>query len=312
MKNYIDQLKETWAKSGIDADMMMESMIAQWKAMGIDPDVMLQNLSQAPAVFHDTVSAMQDLSDLSDLFEDEELDNPFESWEDDKLHFSVENGATLEDMKAVSCGALLTVINESDLNTLSSGLSAEDAQSILSQHWDINTSSDLIDTIDWLASSGHGSTCDPIWQQLSKHPYTTWEEHADSVLEALDFEDDDLPGASEQIENIIETFPYIIEFLPIATKSSVSLFAWDACRAINLYRWGFDAGMIAEQDAKQNIMNIANALYQQYNSWEQLSLGYIIGTAMWSGDISMVNEVLHAHYLLTTNSQSPWQLIDWK
>ncbi|MBK9991145.1 MAG: DUF1266 domain-containing protein [Verrucomicrobia bacterium] len=320
MKNYIDQLKETWTKSGLNADQMMESMIAQWKAMGVNPDMMLKQLAQAtvtpqpsaPTFDADLIADLQDIANTPVDLSPVELQDPFSAWEDDGLRFSKKNGAPVKLLKAISCGALLTVINKSTLNTLATGLSKDEAEALLSRDWEINSRGDLVDTIDWLSSSGHRRTCEPVWQQLAKHPQSRWENRAEKILEALDFEADDLPAAEEHIDNIVETFPLVIKHIPVDSKASVSLFAWDACRAINLYRWGVDVGLVTEAGATQNILKIAELLYEEYDSWVELSTAYIIGTAMWSGNTEMVNDALHAHYLLTTNPQSPWQLIDWK
>ncbi|MBK8805234.1 MAG: DUF1266 domain-containing protein [Bacteroidales bacterium] len=310
--NYIDHLKEEWRKSGLDPELMLETMKMQWKAAGMDPDMMLQQLSNMP--FNQEM--MQQISDeaIEELEDDsdEDVENPFTAWEDDNLKYSSSNGADIDLLKAISCGALLSVINESTLNTLRSGHTLDDVKYILTEFWSINDASSLKETINWLLHFGHRSGFNLVTRCLAAYQPDQWEAHSLEILQNIEDSSNADADYTDNFENALEIIPYVKQFLDIDLTKFQSTIAWDYCRAIHLYRWGLDAGFCSENEASTEIKRIAAELYKKCGSWEQLSVSYILGHLLWSGNVSEVNDVLHAHYLLTTDSKSPWQLIDWK
>lgn len=308
VEKYLEQLKQEWSSNGIDAEKMMESLKLQWEAMGIDPAKMMIQMQE-------TANELSQDIENSELDEDtmfEDLPNPMTDWEGDALLFNSKDGAEIQLLKSLSCGAHLTVINGSFLNSVSTGMSKEEAQLLLSSYWEINSKDSFLETIAMLFIAGHQDAWEQISEVLTNHPVEIWEEAYEDLLEEILTDEADREEIEENLQNIIETWPYMNDFVSLQMNDTIAVYAWDYCRAINVCRWAYDAGFCSLQEAENWIEQASELLFETYESWEELSIGYIVGHAMWNSDLELLNDSLHAHYLLTSQSKSPWQLLDWK
>ncbi len=310
VEKYLEQLKKEWANNGIDAEKMMESLKLQWEAMGIDPAKMMSQMQEVAENLHNTSEDEDD--DINELYL-EDLPDPMTVWEDDSLLFNTKDGADINLLKSLSCGAHLTVINNSFLNSVSTGMSQENAKELLMQFWEIDCKEAFLETIAMLFIAGHQDAWEQVCDVLSDKPVDIWEDAYDDIVAELNIVDEaELEEIEEYLQNIIESWPYINDSLKLNMDQDISVFAWDYCRAINICRWAFDAGYCTLAEAESWINQSAELLFTAYDSWESLSYGYIVGHAMWNSDLELLNDSIHAHYQLTSQSKSPWQLLDWK
>lgn len=324
MKSIIDKFKEEWEKRGVDAELMLKSLILQWEASGLDPDEMLNQLEQVDSTdmtweldYLDVDIDEEAIYDNSSIEDNEEelidVEDPFMDWENDTIKYNKASTSSYDIFKAVACGALQAFNHETYLNTLSTGVSKEEAQSILNKWWQISDSKSLEESLNLIAEKGHRTEWDCIWEQLSKTASETWEEEELDILDEIDENNSDIDilSCETYLSNIIDVFPFISSYLDLNEKSLYTIQAWDYGRAINLCRWGYDAGYLTQKEAEIKIQAFANEIFKKYKSWEQVSTSFILGASMWSGNIDTVNDLLHSHYVLFNNSQSPWQLIDF-
>lgn len=319
----LDSMMETWKNAGMDAEMMLESMVTQWKAAGINPDMMLNQLKNTPspdALYTQEMKSAQEEA-LASFFsgeEDDDLDmpDPLTNWEDDSIPLTTNSDTSeISDIKAFACGANLSFLNGSFLNsltTLHGDSTKDDVEQMLEAHWDIDSRVSLLETIQWLNDEGHRGYWKKIWLSLQKIPREEWSLSSHRVAYELAVDGANPETVKEYTENLIEGISQISSLGLLENHTSWNCATWDYGRAINLCRWGFDVGYLNRDEALEKIRKIAEKLYSQYNSWNDLSMGYLLGFVMWNCDPYSLNKLIHGHYLLLNESKSPWQLIDWK
>lgn len=310
MENYLDQLKQEWARKGFDVEKMIDSIRLQWEAMGLDAESMMNQIRNLP-VKHNECDADQVDEQENDSYDMIDLPDPMCEWEGDELRFNSKDGADINLLKAISCGAHLTVVNGAFLNSVSTGMSRNDAQMLLLEYWDVDSPDTFLESIAMLFIASQQDVWDQISQALSDKPIDIWEDAYEDILDDIVVAVEDREETEEFLQNVIEAWPYLNETLKINIDSGISVFAWDYCRAINVCRWAYDAGYCSLQDAQNWILQAAELLYTAYDSWESLSRGYIVGHAMWDSNLELLNGSIHAHYQLCSQSKSPWQLLDW-
>lgn len=311
VENYLDQLKQEWARNGIDADKMMESLRLQWEAMGIDAEAMMNQMKSLTTQHKECLATDDNEDPEGEYYDLDDLPDPMSAWDGDNLLFNTKDGADINLLKAISCGAHLTVINKSFLNSVSTGMNQDDAKQLLLEFWEVDSPDTFLEAIAMLFIATQQDAWEQIRQALADKPLDIWEDAYEEILEDIVVAEEDREETEEYLQNIIDTWPYLNETLKINIDADISVFAWDYCRAINVCRWAYDAGYCSLAEAESWITQAAELLYTAYDSWESLSRGYIVGHAMWNSDLELLNDSLHAHYQLCSQSKSPWQLLDW-
>ena len=99
------------------------------------------------------------------------------------------------------------------------------------------------------------------------------------------------------------------EHAPRALAMKGGLLAWDSCRMIALYRWGFCAGYYTEEEAWTKIDPIARELQKGYASWEELGEAYFIGRECWLPNTNA--DTLEALEKLKKDPKSPFKTTPW-
>ncbi|MET9858202.1 DUF1266 domain-containing protein [Streptomyces smyrnaeus] len=86
--------------------------------------------------------------------------------------------------------------------------------------------------------------------------------------------------------------------------------AWDLGRAANMACWGADAGFARPEEAREALRVIGAAAAEEYDTWTDFSLGYVLGRCLHFDEDSFgswYREVRNSHRLLTTHRAGPWQ-----
>lgn len=90
--------------------------------------------------------------------------------------------------------------------------------------------------------------------------------------------------------------------------------AYDFGRAVNLARWGFNAGYADLRAAGEHIVRAGAASMRHHGSWAEMSAGFVLGRAMGFDDGAFgpyYTDSVAAHRVLTTDPQSPWLNLPW-
>lgn len=221
-----------------------------------------------------------------------------------RIRLREETALTVAEQFAVACGAHLTIINGGYLNTIDTGLETETLHEILGW-WDFNDRESALKTINRLFKTGHRLYFNHIVNVTAKYPEEEW----DAQLVALAREQGLTVDLVQFKNNIIAGYTRMMEIDFIEEGHVISTIgAWDVGRLINVCRWSCDLGYISEAEARQITLQASQFLQPAYRSWEDMSLGYLMGRQMWGGSMDDVESV---HQLLLADPTSPWRTIPY-
>ncbi|WP_159945186.1 MULTISPECIES: DUF1266 domain-containing protein [unclassified Nocardiopsis] len=91
--------------------------------------------------------------------------------------------------------------------------------------------------------------------------------------------------------------------------------AYDFGRAVNLARWGVNAGYADERAAHAHILRAGAASMHHHGSWEEMSAGFVLGRAMAFDEGafgSYYTDSAAAHRVLVSDPHSPWRNLPWR
>jgi hypothetical protein len=86
-------------------------------------------------------------------------------------------------------------------------------------------------------------------------------------------------------------------------------------RNIALCRWGYDTGLLTEEEAWEKIMYYARKIQSLYNSWAEYGLDYYLGRIFWaSGSGSEMDYFLKTDeaYQKLMGLAGYWTSLEWK
>ena len=91
--------------------------------------------------------------------------------------------------------------------------------------------------------------------------------------------------------------------------------AYDFGRAVNLARWGVNAGYADERSAHGYIVRAGAQSMRHHGSWEEMSAGFMLGRAMSFDEGSFdpyYKKLVAAHRVLVSDPASPWLNLPWR
>lgn len=133
---------------------------------------------------------------------------------------------------------------------------------ILTQFWGIENRDDVFDTINYLLNEGHTAE------------YLGYAQ-ADSVDEFIDSEMDE-----EDIEIVKNGFEFA-QFFKDKLPENIIL-GWDYGRAAAIIRWAYYMKYISEDEAWEILDDIAEIMINNFNSWKEFGISYIVGGLFWT------------------------------
>ena len=133
---------------------------------------------------------------------------------------------------------------------------------ILTQFWGIENRDDVFDTINYLLNEGHTAE------------YLGYAQ-ADSVDEFIDSEMDE-----EDIEIVKNGFEFA-QFFKDKLPENIML-GWDYGRAAAIIRWAYYMKYISEDEAWEILDDIAEIMTNNFNSWKEFGISYIVGGLFWT------------------------------
>ncbi len=294
-------------------DEMLALYKQQWAAAGLDPEAMMaqlrQSLELAAAVQEQAMAIHQQAgiggADIRAASQDP--DYGFALDDAPQIHPEPDVSAA-EHFKALACGSNLAYLDCMYLNTLSSGKPSGQIIAMLYRDWGIEDFRGLRSTIEWLVNSGHRRFYECLVPQIKGIRPADFARHVQAAATKLG---EDFGQIEDFAVNSVVTQQWLKARGAFVAARGPSMLAWDLGRAINLCRWGFDAGYLERDEALKIILACASTLYGHYDSWRDLSEGYLLGFGCWSGDEGALAELWDDHELLLTHTASPWVSISW-
>jgi len=298
---------------------MLEQMKKQWEAMGLDPNQMMQYMNNALEMQNNLQEqmskALEDnpvMKNLMDLADDKVPEGDVLNFFDESPEVNPDSDLIPEEQKAVLCAANLSYYYSHYLNTLETHMPEEDLLVGLEGSWGITDKASLLETVDWLAVSGHRAYFNLLWNILKNKPKPEWRKAiSDLEVQVLAMEDMEAEKIHPYAENILEIYPLLLTKGFFTTMKDPDVTAWDLERAINLCRYGFDLQFLTREEALERIMAYAKIMYNKYDSWRSLSEGFLVGCGMWSGSPELIADRIEHHETLLNHDKSLWKTLKW-
>jgi hypothetical protein len=230
---------------------------------------------------------------------------------DDDPELSADGILSLHDRQYIACGANQAYLHGDRLDTLETDGDQDEIRGMLRKEWHINSREKLLSTIDWLGNKGHRIYFKPIWHILTTMPVKEQAAELDKLQAAFTAQGDDV-SVHTYAFNISEGYKHLREGSDCfeGKKCKLDALTWDLGRAINLCRWGFDAGFLSREETIRFIRKYGKELLHNYTTWANLGENYLIGFAMWRGDLEQLDELYGGHCDLLSEDSSPWVLLE--
>ncbi|MEU8125040.1 DUF1266 domain-containing protein [Spirillospora sp. NPDC049024] len=93
-----------------------------------------------------------------------------------------------------------------------------------------------------------------------------------------------------------------------------SVYGYDFGRAVNMARWGLNAGYCDAEEAEKCVLTAGHRAHQVYASWQEFSAGYVLGRMLRfdEGEFGEWYErSLLGHRVLAEDPGSPWRRMAW-
>ncbi|GAA2595367.1 DUF1266 domain-containing protein [Actinomadura fulvescens] len=220
---------------------------------------------------------------------------------------------------ALAVGAHLAVANGVAWNTITgTDRDPEHNRTLLSRDWGITDTGSWKSAMDALLAA---ENCDPAIQivldrraagmtdPLAWHSAIAgWCQDKQVSVETTE----ELVGLARQIAQYEERFR-IDGLLPPEGRVD-SVFGYDFGRAVNMARWGLNAGYCDTETAEECVLRAGHYASKVYKSWEDYSAGYILGRMLRFDDGELgewYDRSLTGHRILVEDPGSPWRKLAW-
>ncbi|MDV0447719.1 hypothetical protein MsAg5_16310 [Methanosarcinaceae archaeon Ag5] len=211
---------------------------------------------------------------------------------------------------ALTAAAHTAIRNGHCLDSLFLNMSPEEAQTRLSDVWQVDSRLELVQILDYFWYEGQHLNYDIVLESLLSVPWYEWKAEIERFTQ--ENEDGDITYTLIPLLETMETAFSLLKREKVITSDFVtSVLAWDFGRFIYVCRLGFAAGYISEEEAWDAIMPAADALQQEFESWEELSISYLTGCLLWNGSFQERTAAINNHNLLIQNPQSPFNSLPW-
>ncbi|MFD1215811.1 DUF1266 domain-containing protein [Microbulbifer celer] len=163
---------------------------------------------------------------------------------------------------------------------------------ILSAWWEITSTNEYRETIDWLSNKGGRSVFNQDWgYYLTLHP-----ENLPRLL-------DNLRDSDPKQYTRFKTIHHYRDVI-----GGRGIIAWDIARATFLARMAVTAGYIDEEEAWKTVMEYGGITRRFFDNWFEFAHSFLIGRqySMSNLDDETGKKYLSASQYLLTNPESLW------
>lgn len=269
------------------------------KQAGIDPQAMQevyrQNLGAARQMMEQAMSGIasgNEYEGYANFFGADTSD----SWE---IMRSECSNLSEEQLRLLAYGAPLCVYNGDYVDSVESTTDVDTLKEMLEEWWEVTDPKSASETVAWLLNAGQHEAADPALAEILKRG-------VEDISEAERCDD----------ENKIADVCTIAEFVLEAKEASIDILpktviAWDLVRAVNVARWAFLCGYMAESEMWQIAKTVAAKAKEIFDSWEEYGSSFAVGRGVWQGDTEDYETADEVVSTLLENEASPWTQIEW-
>lgn len=166
----------------------------------------------------------------------------------------------------------------------------------LESSWSIRTSDDLMQTLEWLETSGHRSD---FWR-IHSFLLTLSEQGCARYMASFRQNKDHY----EQLK--------LVNYYKLPLKGA-GISAWDIHRYVFLCRMGCVLDLINEEKAWDLILQLAPKAQQMFTGWRQYCLSWAAGRQFWlsNSDVDLADQIRPVVSALLAHPDSIWRDLDW-
>ncbi|MEU5882610.1 DUF1266 domain-containing protein [Spirillospora sp. NPDC047279] len=220
---------------------------------------------------------------------------------------------------ALAVGAHLAVGNGVAWNTVTgTDRDPSDNRTLLERDWGITDSASWREAMDRLLAADN---CDPAIQIVldRRAPGMTDPLAWHSAIAAWCQEKQISIDTTEELVSLSRLIlryedRFRIDGLLPADGRVDSVIGYDFGRAVNMARWGLNAGYCDGEAAEDGVLRAGHYATQVYDSWEGFSAGYILGRMLRFDDAEFgewYQRSLTGHRILVEDPGSPWRKLAW-
>lgn len=203
---------------------------------------------------------------------------------------------------AIALTGIMTEINHDSHDTLNFDVLTEankrNYQELLRRDWGIITREELLETMTAMELNGHAASLAFVKKIISGNRDFSF----NSIFNKFQL-------SARQYNYLKFT---IANWGHYAART---ILAWDLGRNIALCRWGYDTGLLTEDEAWEKIMYYARKVQGLYNSWAEYGLDYYLGRIFWaSGFGGEMDYFLKTDevYQKLMGQGGYWNSLEWK
>lgn len=192
------------------------------------------------------------------------------------------------------------------VNTRSTGVSASLRRNILSSWWGINSRSEAIETLDYLARGSFDQVATYIFKAFS---FTSEEQGRQYLIDAIPTADM-LNRAFPYLDNLRQSYEGLKRSGVITRESDlvrIGVLGWDAGRLNFVARLSLEQGYITQEECQSAIEHAYKMVCGHFDSWRDYGMSYAIGRALYAGN----SDICPLIEELLTNPKSPWTYVSW-
>ncbi|MCC8170903.1 MAG: DUF1266 domain-containing protein [Parabacteroides sp.] len=283
----------------------LEEIQAQQAAMGtlgdIDPEEMAQACRQNMAYAGQVMQEIEDgtlagkLQDtdtaLGRLMEDFDAD-----WE---INRAGNGELNAEQLRLLAFGAPLLVYNDEYVDAIDSEIDTNIIRTQLKNWWEVTDRESTFEIVEWLLNEGHHAGADNALAVLREHGSGNIPE------EEYDNEESKMEDVCLIVKDMLEN--------GYCTEKNIpqTAIAWDLVRVVNVGRWAYLCGYIAEGEMWEIMQQAVEVAKRYFSSWAEYGRSFVLGRGVWHGEPDDSETAYEIVSVLLENEESPWKQLAW-
>lgn len=214
-----------------------------------------------------------------------------------------------EQCKKIAVGALYASQQGAYQNSIETGIQ-DMLPKILGEWWGIDSTAEAKEELDYLSQKGFRYYFPFVWQAFLLDD----QKAQDEIFQQNMTSQEDYNKIVSQFQNLQETYNELVTCKVITNKEdlkSYGVVGWDAGRICFLARACCEMGYITEAEAWKYIDAAYELAHNEFSSWKDMAMSYVIGRSLWGGKSSYNSVMKDTAEELLTDEKSPWKRYAW-
>lgn len=204
-----------------------------------------------------------------------------------------------EQLYLLAFGAPLGVYNGDYVDSLESTADTDTLREMLESWWEVTDRKTALETIGWLLEEGQHADADPALAEVLSRGVENIPEEEKADEES-------------KIGDVCAIAGFVLEAKGLSPgELPETVLGWDLVRAVNVARWTFLCGYIAEEEMWHAMREAVGRAKQLFGSWEVYGQSFAIGRGVWRGDTDDYETADEVVTTLLEDGESPWVQMEW-